>query len=245
MKRVIHPGKKWWKNSHGYSLAELMVAVAIGGFIIAGVFAVMVQLFHVTAANSNYMAAFRQVQNSGDWISQDALMAQQVYEMKLATLTSDVDPGDDEIEVTSTAGLPESGVICIEDELIQYDGKTDTKFTVVTGSNATAHHDAGEDVTLFVALGWTDWSGNRNQVVYNRRDISEELVRSYLINGVLESSTIVAEAIDPVINSDWSYEDKELTVDISATVGEHILWKTGIWESTATRTYKVNPRPFF
>ncbi len=46
MRQVFHLVKKWLGDHRGTTLAELMVALAIGGFVIAAVFAVMIQLFH-------------------------------------------------------------------------------------------------------------------------------------------------------------------------------------------------------
>lgn len=78
MKRGIHSMHSRLSNNHGFTLAELMIVLGIGGLIIASVFAIMYQLFGITTTNTNYLAAFRQVQNSGNWISRDALMAQKV-----------------------------------------------------------------------------------------------------------------------------------------------------------------------
>jgi hypothetical protein len=61
----------------------------------------------------------------------------------------------------------------------------------------------------------------------------------------LVSSTIVAETMDSDDTaSNWSYTDKKLTADFAATIDRHVLGKIGVWESTITRIYKVNPRPF-
>ncbi len=252
--KAFYHSKMLRRNSAGFTLAELVVAMAVGGMVFAAVLAVMVQLFHGTTANSNYMAAFRQVQNGGDWISRDALMAQQVHEMADTELSVGIDDSQDSIPVNSTDGFPSSGVISIDDELIQYSSTSATgdAFEGCTrGGNATAHDD-GKAVTSFVALGWTLWDGSQHQVVYNLKESNNRLMRSYLAKGVSEasyslvSSTIVAQAIDPVsTSSSWDYDAKELRVEIAASVGDFILWKTGTWESTATRVYQVNPRPFF
>ncbi len=263
MKNIVRLGKRWLKNSPGFTLVELMVAMTVGSFVVGGALTVMTQLFDVTATNSNYMAAFRQVQNSGDWISQDALMTQQVYVMDTnpatgdimdpATLAGDISDTIDVITVDSTASFPPSGVICIDNELIFYTDKTDSTSTfgtvaepVTRGTNAT-DHDAGADVTFFVHLGWTDWSGGQHQVVYNLKEISRQLLRSHYMKEKaeegependfeLQSSTIVGEAIDPAeTSSGWVYDDKELTIVITAQIRDE----------AATRTYRVHPRPLF
>jgi len=161
VKSIVNLAKKCFRKSPGFTLAEMMVAMTVGGFVMAGVFAVWTQLFDVTATNSNYMAAFRQVQNAGDWISNDALMTQEVYHMASSDLDGDIGAADVEITVDDVDGFPPFGVICIEGELIQYTGidTTDEKFTgCVRGSAAAAHSD-GESVTVFLTLNWTAWSG--------------------------------------------------------------------------------------
>jgi prepilin-type N-terminal cleavage/methylation domain-containing protein len=264
MKNIGYLVKKWLKSSPGFTLAELMVAMTVGGFVMGGVFAVWYQMFNVTATNSNYMAAFRQVQNGGDWISNDALMSQGVYEMASVVLPSGgIGIGDTTIPVNSTADdsindFPSSGIICIDDELIQYTGidPDNSQFTgCIRGADATSH-DSGASVTVFVSLNWTTWEGDQRQVVYNLKETSRELVRSYLTRTgeeaedgdpySLVSSTTVAEAI--VVDdttSEWDYGGKELEVKITASVGGYVLGKFGIHSQTATRTYEVNPRPFF
>jgi prepilin-type N-terminal cleavage/methylation domain-containing protein len=238
MKNIVRMAKKWLRYSPGFTLVELMVAMAVGSFVMGGVFTVWTQLFNVTATNSNYMAAFRQVQNSGDWISRDALMTQQVYDMASATLVGDISDIADEITVDSAGDFPPVGVIAIGDELIRYTGVDygNNKFTgCIRGNNAVAHSD-GTSVTLFVGLGWTAWSGAQHQVVYNLKANSSQLVRSYYIDVSLQTTTLVAEAIVAgETTSSWDYDEKELTAVITAQFGEE----------KAVRTYKVHPRPLF
>ena len=237
MKNIVHLGKKWLRYSPGFTLAELMVAMAVGSFIMGGVFIVWTQLFDVTATNSNYMAAFRQVQNSGDWISRDTLKTQQVY-VASTGLNGGISDTADEIQVDNAEGFPQAGVIAIGDELIQYTGVDygDNKFTgCIRGNNAVAHDDDAS-VTIFVGLGWTAWSGAQHQVVYNVKENSRQLVRSYYIDGSLQTTTLIAEAIVAgETTSSWDYDEKELTAVITAQLGEE----------KAARTYKVHPRPLF
>ena len=249
---IARLGERLRGSSRGTSLAELMTAMAISGFIIAAIFTVMAPLFHITTSNSNYMAAFHEVQTSGEWISRDALMAQGVYEMASTNLRQNIDDIQVSIPVYHTTGFPPSGVVCIDDELIQYNNKTENTFEGCTrGYNAT-DHAVDQAASFFVAMSWPDWDGNRYIVVYNLKEASNYLMRSYLYRGALEvtytilSSTRVAKAIDSDATiSNWDYKEKELTVEISATVGDYILLKTDIWEATAVNTYKINPRPFF
>lgn len=66
------------KGSKGLTLVELILALAIGSMVIAGASATMRQLFLTGASNENYMIAVRQVQDAGNWISRDAIMAQEI-----------------------------------------------------------------------------------------------------------------------------------------------------------------------
>ena len=87
--RLIH------KDQRGFTLIEVLVAVAITGLIISGISMAISQVFTGQARMSNHMIAVRQVQNAGFWVSRDGLMAQNVdtnddtatYETELVTLT--------------------------------------------------------------------------------------------------------------------------------------------------------------
>ncbi len=74
MKRL----KRFLKGQRGFTLVELLIAMTIGSLVVTSAIAIMAQLLWVTPRNSSYAAAFTQVQNAGNWISRDALMAQEV-----------------------------------------------------------------------------------------------------------------------------------------------------------------------
>ncbi len=250
MRKSINLVRGWPGDSRGFTLMEMMLALAIGALVMGGVFAVWTQMFNVTAANSNYMAAFRQVQNGGDWISRDAQMTQGVYEMVSTALNGGITAGSTaDIQVDDTDGFPTVGAICIGDEIILYtgiDAVTDEFTNITRGYNAVAHND-NDPVTVFLGLNWTDWDGNQHRVAYNLREDSRQLVRTYLKHlpvdeepdpdvWVLQSSNNIAEALTAAATtSSWDYDEKELTVVITAQIDEE----------AATRTYRVHPRPLF
>lgn len=65
-------------NQRGFTLIELMVAIAITALITGGIASAIFQVFNVNTLNSNQMFAIRQVQNAGYWISQDSQMGQTI-----------------------------------------------------------------------------------------------------------------------------------------------------------------------
>ena len=62
-------------NQKGFTLIELMIAIAITALITGGAATAIFQVFNVNTLNSDHMTAIRQVQNAGFWISQDAQQA--------------------------------------------------------------------------------------------------------------------------------------------------------------------------
>lgn len=79
------------RNQTGFAMIEIMVGVAVMGFIGAGLVMTTFQTLNVNDRNSAHMMAIKQVQNAGYWISHDAQMGQ--------TIDLDDDPGTPENEV--------------------------------------------------------------------------------------------------------------------------------------------------
>lgn len=65
-------------NSKGFTLAELLISLAIGGMVLAGAGTTFHQLLLTGERNENYVIAVRQVQNAGYFISGDGVMAQEI-----------------------------------------------------------------------------------------------------------------------------------------------------------------------
>jgi len=66
------------KNQRGFTVIELLVAIAISGLITSGLTLTIFQVFGGNARNSSEMTVVRQVQNAGHRVSRDTLMAQVV-----------------------------------------------------------------------------------------------------------------------------------------------------------------------
>ena len=63
-------------SERGFTLVELLVVIAIISLITLGATMTTFQIINVTRRSNDHVAAVRQVQNAGYWISRDALMAQ-------------------------------------------------------------------------------------------------------------------------------------------------------------------------
>jgi prepilin-type N-terminal cleavage/methylation domain-containing protein len=82
----------------GFTLIELMVAMAISGVITGAVTMTIFQIFDSSGRTSTHMTAVRQVRSAGYWVSHDVLMAQDVV---IADESSD-DPDGSRFPVTLT-----------------------------------------------------------------------------------------------------------------------------------------------
>ena len=65
-------------NQKGFTLLELIIAIAIAGLITAGITVAIMQILDVNHRASNRMIAVRQVQQAGKEVSKDALQSQNV-----------------------------------------------------------------------------------------------------------------------------------------------------------------------
>ena len=85
-------------------------------------------------------------------------------------------------------------------------------------------------------------SKTTQSVLYNRA--KRTIYVRYYINGSLNEDTIIAECIDPAnTSSTWNEDKRALTFKVTAKVGDYVLWRPGTWADSASRIYKVVPRP--
>ena len=66
------------ERQSGFTLVEMLVALAISAFIISGIAVAVYQMMTINASSTNRIFAITQAQNVGYWISRDAEMAQQI-----------------------------------------------------------------------------------------------------------------------------------------------------------------------
>ena len=66
----------WNRDQSGFTLIEMVVTLAITGFIAIGVAVANAQVLNQTSENNDYTTASRQAMNAVYWISRDAQMAQ-------------------------------------------------------------------------------------------------------------------------------------------------------------------------
>lgn len=87
------------KNQSGFTLIELIVAIAITSIITLGIMMTIFQVMSGNVRNSGEMNVVSQVQNTGYWISSDIQMADEIY---LDTDDPDTEDGIDVLVVYRT-----------------------------------------------------------------------------------------------------------------------------------------------
>ena len=81
------------RNERGFVLIELVVAMAIMALVAGAASMATFRIITDTERSNNHMTAVRQVQNTGNWISRDAMMAQDI--------DTDDDPGTTDVELVT------------------------------------------------------------------------------------------------------------------------------------------------
>jgi prepilin-type N-terminal cleavage/methylation domain-containing protein len=70
--------KKLNKDQKGFTLIEVLIAIAITGLITWGITMTIFQVFDINTRSTNRMAAITQLENAGLWVSKDVQMANDV-----------------------------------------------------------------------------------------------------------------------------------------------------------------------
>jgi len=66
------------RGERGFTLIELLLVIGLVGLISGAASVTTIQVLTVTKSSNDHTIAIRQVQNAGHWISNDALMAENV-----------------------------------------------------------------------------------------------------------------------------------------------------------------------
>jgi prepilin-type N-terminal cleavage/methylation domain-containing protein len=74
VKKLTFSGLDHW----GFTLVELLVAMAVGSIVIVGASQVLQQMFFLVPKAESSMLAMRQVEFAGHWIDRDTTMAQAI-----------------------------------------------------------------------------------------------------------------------------------------------------------------------
>jgi prepilin-type N-terminal cleavage/methylation domain-containing protein len=77
--RALTLRRRLGERQFGFTLAELMVAIAVGAIIIVGTMVLFRHMVTVSAQHRNETMATLQVQYVGFWISDDVVQAQDIY----------------------------------------------------------------------------------------------------------------------------------------------------------------------
>jgi prepilin-type N-terminal cleavage/methylation domain-containing protein len=154
---MTHPRLRFIrKGQRGFTLVELIIAIAIAGLITGGITAAVMQVLTINSRSSNHMIAVRQVQQAGKEVSKDALQSQNVNPAEAA----EEDPFGTNFPLsfnwTDWEGLENVVVYTIED------GELKRSHSVNGTAQTTAPAVVAEyiDVTLVTAKAKTncDWN---------------------------------------------------------------------------------------
>jgi prepilin-type N-terminal cleavage/methylation domain len=139
--------KSLHKNQKGFTLIEILIATVLTGVVVAAATASIIQLFQSTSTSA-HMAAIRQVQTAGYWISKDGLQAQ------IITATDpNVDPAGFPLNLkwTDWEGVSHNITYTLE--------PTGDLYKLQRSSNVSTNMTAAQHLTGHTACAWNVSAG--------------------------------------------------------------------------------------
>ena len=237
--------RKILRNQKGFTLVEVLIAIAITAAIGAGLAMAVFEVIQVNAMSNNRMEAIKQVENAFHYIIRDAQMTSPHIDPPTSgsfinsSLRSNANIGNTSIQVTNTTNFPDSGWVVIgtdaNKEIAKYTSKTSTRLSGIPSPGLINAHASGEQVSNALALHWTDFNDTNYIVTYSiaRVDGIKLLRRMEKIGDLEPVAMDVARYIDNALSSsNYDFDGKVLTVKLTASTG-------GYKSATETRTVDV------
>lgn len=217
---IFHKLRVINKNQLGFTLVELMLAMAISGVIIGGISTTIYQVVIGNLRTGNHMTAVRQVQEAGYWVSHDAHMTQNV---ELADVSVD-DPDGTRFPFTLTWVDWGSN----KAHQVVY-----TLVDMPSGGlkNLQRSHSINGDTNTDIIAQFIDPDPGKTNCYLYKCLICDEVFASL---AELEAHFAI---VHPLEELEGNYESDKLTFTVTATVG------TGSQEQSETRVYEAKPRP--
>jgi prepilin-type N-terminal cleavage/methylation domain-containing protein len=233
------------KNA-GFTLIEVMVAVAITAIIGVVLTASIFQIMTVQSSTKDRVDAVKQVENALHYVNQDAQMAfpgqspvnNSSNYFRSTTLTAAAAVGSHSLSLASAAGFVAPGTV-----VVGTGANAETlAFTAVTGNTLTTAavakaHSLNSPVANAMTLKWLDNAGSSHRVSYYLQSVSGViyLARSETIGAGQAATLNLARAVDST-NSYYTFDGHVLNITLTSAV-------SGFRSATETRTLAVQFRP--
>ena len=151
------------------------------------------------------------------------------------------------VAVLAITGLIGVGAAIATNQVVNQ-GANNSDYTAASQHTMNAMHWISRDAQMSqtlepsgpsgfpLTLSWTEWDNSAHQIIYSIED--DKLKRSYSVDGVAPSQTVVAQQINSAAeNTTCEFASGVLTVKMTATIG------TGLKAISVTKVREISPRP--